>query len=376
MGNTLMHHPHPAVFSGAASFPQTNTVCLPAVAVAGLVAQRGVAACIAEIEAEITADLRRWHDFIKCPRTAHYGQQGVIELMPVGTAQQYAFKYVNGHPGNVQRGLPTVMAFGVLADMATGFPLLLADLTLSTALRTAAMSVLMARHMARADARCMAIIGNGAQSEFQALGFAYGLGLTHFRLMDRDAQASARLAKHLRAEGLQVQVCHSVNEAVQGADIITTATADKCHAGLLDRCHLAAGVHVNAIGGDCPGKTELTPALLVAANRVCVEYAPQSRVEGDVQQMPESFDVVESWQLVQGLQIGRVHEHERTVFDSVGFALEDFSTLNVLWRWVQGELASHANGPGNNSGSSLDIHLLPALADPKNLFASIATHSA
>ena len=65
---------------------------------------------------------------------------GVIELMPTSDGARYGFKYVNGHPQNTSRGLLTVTAFGVLADVETGYPLLLSELTITTALRTAAMS--------------------------------------------------------------------------------------------------------------------------------------------------------------------------------------------------------------------------------------------
>ena len=91
----------------------------------------------------------------------------------------YSFKYVNGHPKNTAAGLLTVTAFGVLADVATGYPLLLSEMTFVTALRTAAVSALAARHMARADSRVMALIGNGAQSEFQAIAFHHMLGFAN-----------------------------------------------------------------------------------------------------------------------------------------------------------------------------------------------------
>jgi ornithine cyclodeaminase len=116
----------------------------------------------------------------------------VIELMPIADGAQFAFKYVNGHPATPDCGLPTVMAFGVLADVDTGAPRLLSELTLTTAIRTAAMSALAARRLARPGSRCMALIGNGAQSEFQALAFRDLVGMRELRLFDTDP---ARLAK-------------------------------------------------------------------------------------------------------------------------------------------------------------------------------------
>jgi ornithine cyclodeaminase len=282
--------------------------------------------------------------------------------MPVSDATEYSFKYVNGHPKNTQVGLPTVMAFGVLADVATGEPRLLSELTLTTALRTAATSALAARVMARPQSRTMALIGNGAQAEFQALAFHHLLGIHRIRLFDIDPAATARLQRNLRhVSGLELQACGSAADAARGADIVTTATADKARATIVTPDMLAPGTHVNAVGGDCPGKTELHPDVLAAAH-VVVEYEPQTRIEGDIQQMPPSFPVTELWQVLLGQASGRQHDTQWTVFDSVGFALEDFSAL----RWLCDSARElHLGAP---------TELVPALADPKDLFGQIALH--
>src|SRR5690606_35422335 len=104
----------------------------------------------------------------------------------------YGFKYVNGHPKNTRSGRQTVTAFGVLADVDSGYPLLLSEMTILTALRTAATSAVAARHLAPAGARTMALIGNGAQSEFQARAFHALLWIDRLRLFDIDPAASER----------------------------------------------------------------------------------------------------------------------------------------------------------------------------------------
>ncbi len=328
-------------------------------AVRRIVGRLGVAAFIEGLAAEIEADYRRWHEFDKSARHAAYSPAGVIELMPISDGDMYSFKYVNGHPRNTALGLLTVTAFGVLADVKTGYPLLLSELTLTTALRTAAMSALAARSMARPDSRVMALIGNGAQSEFQAIAFAHLLGIGEFRLYDIDPRATAKLARNLGAAGadLRVRVCRSAAEAVQGADIVTTATADKRNAVILTPDMIVPGMHLNAVGGDCPGKTELHPDILRRADaRVVVEYAPQTRIEGDIQQLPADFAVTEFTDLVSGAAPGRASPAEVTIFDSVGFALEDYSALRYLYR-LQREY-----------GLGRTIDLLPDPADPKDLF--------
>ncbi len=336
------------------------TQYLSAADAAEIVQRLGLGHCLSGMAACIEADFRRWPDFDKSARVAHHSPGGVIELMPISDGSSYTFKYVNGHPSNHRLGLPTVMAFGVLADVATGAPLLLSELTLTTALRTAAMSAVAARALARSDARVMALIGNGAQSEFQALAFQHLLGIRTLRLFDVDAQATAKLMRNLAGSGLVLQACSSAGDAVQGADIVTTITADKANATIVTADMLRPGMHLNAVGGDCPGKTELAPDVLRAAS-VFVEYEPQTRVEGELQQMPPDFPATELWRVLTAQAPGRTHPEEITLFDSVGFALEDFSALRFM------RDCAHALGMHRT------LALMPDLADPKDLFALVRT---
>ncbi|HEV3181037.1 MAG TPA: ornithine cyclodeaminase [Steroidobacteraceae bacterium] len=327
-----------------------------------LVAARGAARFIEELAAEIESDFLRWNAFDKSPRHATHSAAGVIELMPASDGRLYAFKYVNGHPRNTTVGLLTVTAFGVLADVPTGYPLLLSELTLTTALRTAATSALAARRMARPRSRVMALIGNGAQSEFQAIAFHHLLGIRELRLYDTDAAATDKLERnlaHLRLPGLSVVRCASTAAAASGADIITTATADKRNATILTPELIMPGMHLNAVGGDCPGKTELHPDILRRPDaRVVVEFEPQSRIEGEIQQMGAGFAVTELAAVLAGGARARLSDRDVTIFDSVGFALEDFSALRYLLRIHRAERGAHPQ-----------IDLLPDLEDPKDLFA-------
>src|SRR5450755_1067023 len=190
-----------------------------------LVTRIGPAQFIAGLAADIEADFLRWGEFEKSARHATHSAVGVIELMPTCDGRLYSFKYVNGHPKNTADGLLTVTAFGVLADVANGYPLLLSEMTFLTALRTAAISALAARHLARANSRSMALIGNGAQSEFQAIAFHRMLEVRELRLYDTDRGATAKLKRNLEIlslPGLDIRVCAGTAEAVCGADIVTT----------------------------------------------------------------------------------------------------------------------------------------------------------
>ncbi|MCW8808916.1 MAG: ornithine cyclodeaminase [Rhodanobacter sp.] len=321
-----------------------------------LVQELGAPRFIGELADAIRADFVRWEDFEKSARLASHSPVGVIELMPVSDAKTYAFKYVNGHPGNTARGMYTVMAFGVLADVDTGYPVLLSELTLATALRTCATSLMASRALARPDSRRMALIGNGAQSEFQALAFHSHLGIEEVVVYDIDPRATDKLVRNLSVyPDLKVIRAGSVAEAVRGADIVTTVTADKAYATIITPEMVEPGMHINGIGGDCPGKTELHADVLRGA-RVFVEYEPQTRVEGDIQQLPADFPVVDLWRVLAGSVAGRESPEQVTVFDSVGFALEDYSALRyVLAQAEQHQLGEH-------------IELVPSTDDPKDLF--------
>ncbi len=331
-----------------------------------LLGRIGPAQFIAGLADEIEADYRRWRAFDTSPRHATHSSVGVIELMPISDGRQYSFKYVNGHPKNTANGLLTVTAFGVLADVDSGYPVLLAELTLTTALRTAAMSALAARWMARTPSRVMALIGNGAQSEFQALAFHHLLGVRSLRLYDTDPAATTKLERNLARlglPGLDVVRCASTREAVRGADIVTTVTADKRNAIVLTPDMIEPGMHLNAVGGDCPGKTELHREILERPDaRVVVEYEPQSRVEGEVQQLDPAFPVIEFADVVSGAVRVRNDARDVTIFDSVGFALEDFSALRYVERLHR-----------ESGGARPQLDLVPTMSDPKDLFGELAS---
>jgi len=294
-----------------------------------LVMKTGVEAVIQQLVGYLEEDFRRWELFDKTPRIGSHSAEGVIELMPTSDGTLYGFKYVNGHPYNTRTGRQTVTAFGVLADTASGYPMLITEMTILTALRTAATSAMAARYLAPKGARTMAIIGNGAQSEFQALAFKAVLGIDRLRLYDLDAGATRKCAANLASYGFDIVEAKTAEEAVGGADIITTVTADKKNATILTDNMVGEGIHINAVGGDCPGKTELHRDIVLRSD-IFVEYPPQTWIEGEIQQLPKTHPVRELWKVIAGLEAGRTGDRQITLFDSVGFAIEDFSALRYL----------------------------------------------
>jgi ornithine cyclodeaminase len=287
-----------------------------------------------------------------------HSAEGVIELMPTSDGTLYGFKYVNGHPYNTRSGRQTVTAFGVLADTANGYPMLITEMTILTALRTAATSAMAAKYLAPKGARTMAIIGNGAQSEFQALAFKAVLGIDKLRLYDIDADATRKCARNLAAYGFEILQASTAEEAVAGADIVTTVTADKKNATILTDNMVGQGIHINAVGGDCPGKTELHRDIVLRSD-IFVEYPPQTWIEGEIQQLPKDHPINELWKVIAGQETGRTSDRQITLFDSVGFAIEDFSALRYLRDRLQG------------SGLYEELDLLADPDEPRDLFGML-----
>lgn len=323
-----------------------------------LVHHIGIETFLADLAREIEVDFARLELFDKTPRLGSHSDVGVIELMPTSDGTQYGFKYVNGHPKNMKEGLQTVTAFGVLADVDTGYPTLFSEMTILTALRTGAMSAVATRHLASPDAKTMAMIGNGAQSEFQCLAIKAVCGIDDIRLYDIDNAATEKCMTNLSGLGFNITPCDTPEQAIEGADVITVATADKDMQTILTDNMVGAGVHINAIGGDCPGKTELHRDI-VARSSVFVEYPPQTRIEGEIQQMPEDHPVTELWQVITGAQKGRQSSSEVTLFDGVGFAIEDFSALRYVHQKIQ------------NTPYYIDIDLVADPDDPRDLFGML-----
>ena len=297
----------------------------------------------------------RWQEFQLSPRHAINYPHGVMELMPCADQRYYACKYVNGHPGNTARGRLSVVALGLLAEVESGFPLLISEMTLLTAVRTAATAALGARYLARPDSHRLAMVGTGAQAEFQVQALRGVLPLRELRYFDIDRDAMAKFARNLAGEELNLSAAGSIRAAIDGADVIVTATADKRRNRLLDAGMLGGGVHIHALGGDCPGKTELDPELLGHC-KIVVEYLPQSIVEGEIQNRPELPIHAELWELVQDLKPGRESAAEITLFDSVGFALEDYAMLRLVDELSQRHGICH------------EVELIPRPADPKDLY--------
>lgn len=310
----------------------------------------------------VKEDFSRWSEFDKSARYAAHVPGGVLELMPTADKQYFTYKYVNGHPGNPLEGKQTIVATGQLSEVKYGFPLLISEMTVLTAFRTAATTMVATDLLARKDSSVLALIGNGAQSEFQALAHCMIRPIKTIRFYDIDPLAMDKFEENIKKHGKNIELvrCQSAKEACEGADIITVCTACKKHAVVIENDWVKPGVHINGLGGDCPGKTELDKAILFRG-KVIVEFIEQSVVEGDIQQLSpkEVEDVLyaELWELISNKKVGRESDTEITIYDSVGFAMEDFSALRLTY-----DLANKYN-------IGQDIDMVPPIDNPKNLIS-------
>lgn len=307
----------------------------------------------------LESDFARWPEFNKSPRHATHYPVGVIELMPCSDAQYYTFKYVNGHPSNPSLGKSSVVALGVLSEVATGYPLMISEMTVLTAIRTAAVAALGFKYLARPDSRKLALIGTGAQAEFLVHALNVVMTISEIKYFDTDSRAMDKFARNMVDSDFVLNAAECAAEAIESADVVVTATADKRRNQLFAANLIEKGVHIHAMGGDCPGKTELDPKLLYQS-KLIVEYADQTVDEGEIQNLNSDEIFAELWEIVAGRKPGRVDVDEITLFDAVGVAVEDFSVLKLIY-----DLATDMK-----IGKNID--LIPGLDDPKDLFSVLS----
>ena len=325
-----------------------------------LVAKIGYKDFFLQLIDTLEEDYKNWETFDKCPRVANHLEDGVIELMPISNDALYSFKYVNGHPKNPAQNKLTVMATGQLSETSTGEPLMFSEMTLLTAFRTAATSAMVAKHVADKNSKVLALIGTGAQSEFQFLAFSLIFDLEEVRFYDVDAAAMEKFTQNIKQHGVKLTACNSAKEAVKGADLITTCTADKKHQTVLTADMLKKEVFINGLGGDCPGKTEIAKEIvetLAEKGGLVVEYLPQSRIEGEIQQLNADFTCPELHEIIKQEIKMNVATDGTILYDSVGFALEDYSVLRLVYKLAK----QHDIGT--------EMQLIPALDDVKNLYS-------
>ena len=320
---------------------RTHPLFLSVADVAALVRQQGLADTLAGLVHCLDDDFRRWPEFDKCPRVASHSPTGVIELMPIADARLHSFKFVNGHPGNVRLGLPTVMAFGALAEVNTGLPLLISELTLSTALRTAATSLLAARVLARPDSRLVGIVGTGEQAR-QQVRWLRRLwdGPLEFALWGRSPERADDAVRDLGREGIKASRAEQLEHMCRSSDIVITTTASR--APIVQSDWIRPGSHITAVGADAPGKQELATALVARADVIVADLTSQCIDHGEIATAIAAGQlaigrVTELGNVLAGTSVGRTTPEQITIADLTGLAVQDIAIARSVLATVMAE---------------------------------------
>ncbi|MSP89957.1 MAG: ornithine cyclodeaminase family protein [Alphaproteobacteria bacterium] len=246
----------------------------------------------------------------------------------------YAAKINGNFPSNPARsGLPTIQGVVVLADARDGRPLAIMDSIELTARRTGAATALAARHLARADARVVAIVGCGRQAMSQIEALKAVRPLARVQAFDRDAARAQRFAADASALGLDAAVAGDIRQALAGADMCVTCTPS--HQPILTAGDVPPGIFIAAVGADNPEKNELAPDLMASA-RVVVDLLDQCAAIGDLRHailagaMTPSQIHAELADLLTGRKSGRRSGDEITIFDSTGTAIQDVAAAALV----------------------------------------------
>ncbi|KTB49048.1 ornithine cyclodeaminase family protein [Dehalogenimonas alkenigignens] len=256
--------------------------------------------------------------------------EGDFRAMPAQIPGAAGLKWVNVHPGNYRRNLPTVMAVIIYSDPETGYPLSIMDATEITAYRTGAAAAIASKYLARKDARTLGLVGAGKQAQTQLLAHAEYFQFEEIMVYDSSAEAAA----HFKALFPGFPITAASLEKTAGADIVCTLTPVR--SPIIMRDWIKPGAHINAVGADAPGKQELDPAILDEAC-VVVDDIEQSIHAGELN-MPVKSGLFNRdriyatlGELTSGQKSGRSNNTEITVFDSTGLAVQDVATAKIVF---------------------------------------------
>ncbi|MEM9385722.1 MAG: ornithine cyclodeaminase family protein [Pseudomonadota bacterium] len=284
-------------------------------------------------------DTQRFQVRVRDGYTYEQPRVGLIEWMPVMEAgRRVTVKMVGYHPRNPSAfQVPTILSTVGAYDTDTGHLIGLSDATFLTAVRTAAASAVASQILARPDSRVLGIVGVGAQAVCHLHALSRCFPLEQVLIYDVDGAAVASFAK--RVAGLSPRALDIVpatpEQIVARSDMLVTATSVAAGAGpVVDDGNCQPGLHVNAVGADFPGKTELPIALLQRA-LVCPDYAPQAMKEGECQRLEADQIGPDLLEITKQAATMQAHQDRLTVFDSTGFALEDHVALELALEWAE-----------------------------------------
>lgn len=261
---------------------------------------------------------------------------GLIGLMPAyrsAAPAAFSLKAVNVMPGNPARGLDAHQGAVLLSDGDTGELRAIVNASAITAIRTAAVSAVATRALAREDACELAILGAGVQARSHLQAMAAVRTFERARVWSRTAANAERLAVEADAP-FPVEAVDSAEDAVRGADVIVTATSSP--APVVERSWLGEGTHVNAIGSSIPSTRELDGETVAAATLFVDRRESTENESGDYLMALRDGAIgpghirAELGDVLVGADPGRTSDTELTVFKSLGLAVEDLAAAHYV----------------------------------------------
>lgn len=274
------------------------------------------------------------------PYLFYHKYNGDLRAMPsyLEALDISAVKIVNSHPNNMKLyNLPTVIATIILIDPRNGSPLSIMEGSWITAMRTGAASGIASKHLARKDSHKLGLIGTGAQAETQILAISSILNIEEVCVYDKDKEKMKIFAsKYIKKYGekFSINPVNKPEDAVKNMDIVVTATPSR--EPIVKKDWIKAGMHINSIGADAPGKEELDPEIL-KISKIVVDDIEQASHGGEIN-VPLSKGIIslkdvyaEIGEIVAGLKPGRETIEEITVFCSTGLAIQDAVTAKLVY---------------------------------------------
>jgi ornithine cyclodeaminase/alanine dehydrogenase-like protein (mu-crystallin family) len=271
---------------------------------------------------------------------------GDFRAMPAAGGGWAVLKWVNSFPGNPDRALPTVSGVVILSEAETGQLRAILDAGAVTALRTGAAAVLAAETLARPTVAPAAVVGTGVNG--RAVAQTFLAREREVQLWDARPEQARRVADEL---GEGATVAADLADAL-AADVVVTVTPGR--EMLFHDGSLHAGQHVSLMGADGPGKAEIAVEELLRARVVCDEWEQASH-NGDIAHAVAARrlrrdQVAELGPVLLGEQMGRRDDHEITVFDSTGLAVQDLAVAVAVYERYRGEPESFPDVAGVELG--------------------------
>ncbi len=249
----------------------------------------------------------------------------------------FAIKVSPGFFDNPKLGLTSTSGLMVLHSSQTGFvKAILLDNGYLTAIRTAAAGAVAARHVSRADAKTVCVVGAGLQARLQLTALTLVRDIESASVWSPfEGEASATAAELTSSLGIPVTAAENLADAVPAADIIVTTTP--ATTPVVRAAWLRPGQHITAMGSDQPGKGELEPECLLRADAYFPDRQAQTAIQGELHNaidaglIPADRVFTELGDVVAGKAAGRTSAEQVTIVDLTGMGIQDTAIANFAF---------------------------------------------